>query len=75
LAATSTQAEGVVRVSEHNPENAAAWREAAERRTGSWWEDWAVWADARAGRLAAPPPMGSERNRPLGEAPGDYIRG
>jgi polyhydroxyalkanoate synthase subunit PhaC len=62
-------------VSEHNPENAAQWREAAEKHAGSWWEDWAAWADARAGRLAAPPPMGSERYRPLGEAPGNYIRG
>jgi polyhydroxyalkanoate synthase len=62
-------------VGEHNPDNAAAWRQAAERHTGSWWEDWAVWADARAGRLAAPPPMGSERYQPLGEAPGGYVRG
>jgi polyhydroxyalkanoate synthase len=62
-------------VSEHNPQTAAQWREAAERRTGSWWEDWAAWADARAGRLALPPQTGSEHYPVLGDAPGDYIRG
>jgi polyhydroxyalkanoate synthase subunit PhaC len=62
-------------VSEHNPENAAQWRESAERRTGSWWEDWAAWADSRAGRLGPPPAMGSQRHPALGDAPGDYIRG
>jgi polyhydroxyalkanoate synthase len=60
-------------VSELNPGDASAWREAAQRHTGSWWEDWTAWADTRAGRLAAPPPMGSDRYQPLGEAPGDYV--
>ena len=62
-------------VSEHNPQNAAQWREAAERRTGSWWEDWAAWADSRAGRLGPPPATGSQHHPALGEAPGDYIHG
>ncbi len=62
-------------VAEHNPENAAQWRETAVKHSGSWWEDWAAWADARAGRLGAPPAMGSERYPALGEAPGDYVRG
>ena len=59
---------------EHYPQNAAHWRAAAEKHSGSWWEDWAAWADARAGRLISPPPMGSENHPPLGDAPGDYIR-
>ena len=62
-------------VAEHYPEDPARWREAAERHSGSWWEDWARWADERAGRLAAPPPMGSDRYPALGEAPGEYVRG
>ena len=61
--------------SEHNPENAAQWREAAERRTGSWWEDWAAWADSRAGHLGPPPSIGSQHHPALGDAPGDYIHG
>jgi polyhydroxyalkanoate synthase len=60
---------------EHSAADPAQWREAAERHDGSWWEDWTRWADARAGRLAAPPPMGSDRYPALGVAPGEYVRG
>jgi polyhydroxyalkanoate synthase len=60
---------------EHNPQTPAQWREVAERHDGSWWQDWASWADERAGRLIPPPPMGSDRYPALGEAPGDYVRG
>ena len=62
-------------VAQHNPEGAARWREAAEKHDGSWWQDWASWADERAGRLGPAPPMGSDRYPALGEAPGDYVRG
>ena len=57
------------------PAHRAGWRKAAERHDGSWWEDWTRWADGRAGRLAAPPPMGSDRYPALGAAPGEYVRG
>jgi polyhydroxyalkanoate synthase len=60
---------------EHSPQDPAQWRKAAKRHDGSWWEDWTRWADARAGRLAAPPPMGSDRYPALGAAPGEYVRG
>jgi polyhydroxyalkanoate synthase len=49
--------------------DADTWRAAAERRPGTWWEHWAIWADAHAGPLVAPPDL------PRGEAaPGRYIR-
>jgi polyhydroxyalkanoate synthase len=45
------------------------WRAAAERHAGTWWEDWAIWADAHAGALVTP------ANLPPGEpAPGHYVR-
>jgi polyhydroxyalkanoate synthase subunit PhaC len=48
----------------------------AERQDGSWWQEWASWADECAGRFGPPsPPMGSQRYPALGEAPGDYVRG
>jgi polyhydroxyalkanoate synthase len=50
-------------------QTADAWRAGAERRPGTWWEDWIVWADAHAGALETPPDL------PRGEAaPGRYVR-
>jgi polyhydroxyalkanoate synthase len=63
------------KTAEDYPDSAARWREATVRHDGSWWEDWAAWADVRAGRLIAPPPMGSERYPALAAAPGGYVRG
>jgi polyhydroxyalkanoate synthase len=60
---------------EHNPPDPDQWRKDAQRHDGSWWEDWAAWADARAGDIITPPPMGSRRYPALGDAPGDYVRG
>jgi len=60
---------------EHNPSDPAEWRKGAQHHDGSWWEDWAAWADARAGDIVVPPPMGSRRYPALCEAPGDYVRG
>lgn len=51
-----------------------AWHAAATRRAGSWWEDWAQWAGARAGELVDPPAVGSPRFPVLGDAPGTYVR-
>jgi polyhydroxyalkanoate synthase len=49
--------------------DADAWRARAERRAGTWWEDWVAWAAERAGELVAPAPL------PDGErAPGAYVR-
>ena len=62
-------------VGQHCPDQPTQWREAASRHSGSWWEDWAAWAGARASRLVPPPPTGSARYPALGEAPGDYVRG
>jgi polyhydroxyalkanoate synthase len=57
-----------------SPATARAWREGAERRTGSWWEDWAVWSDATSGPMRTPPPTGSAAHPVLGAGPGRYVR-
>ncbi len=50
-------------------ESAEAWRESAEQQPGSWWEDWAVWMEPRAGTMRRPYDL------PPGEpAPGRYVR-
>jgi polyhydroxyalkanoate synthase len=56
------------------PDSAAAWRAGAERRSGSWWEDWAEWSAEHSGPVQAPPPLGSERHPVLGNGPGTYVR-
>jgi polyhydroxyalkanoate synthase len=44
------------------------WRELATRHNGSWWEDWAKWADPRGGKMVEPYPV------PAGEpGPGKYV--
>jgi polyhydroxyalkanoate synthase len=62
-------------VADHNPPDAAEWRAAATRQSGSWWEDWTRWAQGRAGDRVRPPAIGSSRYPATGDAPGDYVRG
>jgi polyhydroxyalkanoate synthase len=57
------------------PATGQAWREVAERRSGSWWEDWATWSAANSGPMREPPPTGSRRYPVLGDGPGQYVRG
>ncbi|MBB6379581.1 polyhydroxyalkanoate synthase [Pseudonocardia eucalypti] len=55
------------------PERPEEWHGRAERRAGSWWEDWTPWIAGRAGEMVAPPPMGSPTHPPLLDAPGSYV--
>ena len=51
------------------------WLASAEKQQGSWWEPWAEWATARAGRRQPrPDTLGSERYPVLCPAPGLYVR-
>jgi polyhydroxyalkanoate synthase subunit PhaC len=51
------------------PADPDRWLAAAERKQGSWWEDWAAWASARSGDRVDPPAL------PDGEqAPGRNVR-
>jgi polyhydroxyalkanoate synthase subunit PhaC len=51
------------------------WRQAASKHKGSWWEDWTVWADERAGALVKPPAMGNKKYPAISDAPGEYVFG
>lgn len=55
------------------PQTAQQWLAGAERRDGSWWEDWARWGAERAGEPGPPPPMGGTAGEVLGDAPGRYV--
>jgi polyhydroxyalkanoate synthase subunit PhaC len=54
--------------------DAQAWRAAAERHSGSWWEPWAEWMLERSGdEVPAPTVQGSAAHPPLEPAPGSYV--
>ncbi len=57
------------------PPTGEAWRSVAERRSGTWWEDWANWSSDSSGGLGKPPRVGSRKHKVLGDAPGQYVRG
>ncbi|MGO8884621.1 MAG: PHA/PHB synthase family protein [Streptosporangiaceae bacterium] len=59
----------------HAPKDAEAWRAAAAKHAGSWWEDWSKWSQSRAGELVKPPSMGSSQYPAVGDAPGQYVHG
>lgn len=56
------------------PATGEAWHGAAERRSGSWWEDWARWSESSSGALVDPPRTGSDEHPVLSDAPGRYVR-
>ena len=54
---------------------AGDWLAAATSHPGSWWPHWYAWlAQHKGGERAAPKRAGNEKYRPLGPAPGDYVR-
>jgi polyhydroxyalkanoate synthase len=55
------------------PPDPDTWRTGAQLHEGSWWEEWTRWAAERSGAQREPPPLGSKRHPPLGEAPGTFI--
>lgn len=56
------------------PESSQEWLDGATKHAETWWEDWARWIGERAGGERKPPRLGSTKHRPLGDAPGDYVR-
>lgn len=58
-----------------NPADPKQWRTEVTRHSGSWWEDWTKWYGERAGKLVAPPTMGTAKYKPICDAPGTYVFG
>ena len=51
------------------------WLDAAEKRTGSWWEPWAEWVRERSGaEIDAPTEHGGGGHVVIESAPGSYVR-
>ena len=50
------------------------WRAGAQEHGGTWWEDWAGWVKARAGRRRQPFRIGGTNYPVLADAPGTYVR-
>jgi polyhydroxyalkanoate synthase len=61
-------------VNEHYPADPGQWQAGAQKRSGSWWEDWRDWLGQRAGeKKGAPQGLGNEQYQPGTPAPGTYV--
>jgi polyhydroxyalkanoate synthase len=53
----------------------ATWLDAATTHQGSWWDHWSAWVAERSGaQRPARRTLGSDAHRPMGPAPGSYVR-
>ncbi len=55
------------------PPDPDAWLAAATEHQGSWWQDWAEWAERRGGQRRRLPSMASAQHPALADAPGVYV--
>ncbi len=46
----------------------------AKETPGSWWPDWLAWLTAQAPEKVPARKPGDGKLKPLGDAPGDYVR-
>src|SRR5438876_456809 len=61
-------------VNERYPADPQQWQARAQKRAGSWWEDWRDWLGQRsAEQKAAPRELGSAQYQPGTAAPGTYV--
>jgi polyhydroxyalkanoate synthase len=59
---------------ERNPSDPEKWLANAEKRSGSWWDDWRVWLGKRGGEMKpAPRKLGNDQYLPGAVAPGTYV--
>ncbi len=57
----------------HRSDRPESWRDQAEERAGSWWEDWMKWLKPRCGELVDAPPVSKRGFAKLADAPGTYV--
>jgi polyhydroxyalkanoate synthase subunit PhaC len=63
------------RIGEALPEEPEEWLASAATTPGSWWDDWMAWLGERSGeKRSARKQLGGKGLRPLGEAPGAYVK-
>jgi poly[(R)-3-hydroxyalkanoate] polymerase subunit PhaC len=61
-------------VNERYPADPGQWQAGAQKRAGSWWEDWRDWLGQRSGeQKAAAGALGNEQYQPGIPAPGSYV--
>jgi polyhydroxyalkanoate synthase len=60
--------------SEHLPDTLEAWQAQAKETAGSWWPHWADWLKAKSGKLIAARDPAKGKLKPLGDAPGEYVK-
>jgi polyhydroxyalkanoate synthase len=56
------------------PPTLEAWQAQAKETPGSWWPHWAEWLRAKSGGLVPARDPAAGPLKPLGEAPGDYVK-
>ena len=49
------------------------WFDRAEKKPGTWWEDWTRWLGERTGNLVEAYPASNRKFPALGDAPGTYV--
>jgi polyhydroxyalkanoate synthase len=50
------------------------WLEKASEHPGSWWPDWIEWIKLQDGATVPPRQPGSEKYKPIEDAPGSYVK-
>ena len=61
-----------IAVPEHN-EHWEHWLERAEKKTGTWWDDWTAWLNGNCGELVDAYPASNRKFPALADAPGTYV--
>ncbi len=56
------------------PDSLEAWQAGASETLGSWWPHWMTWLKARSGGLVPARDPAKGKLKPLGDAPGTYVK-